>query len=507
MAPLGAALATPGRRAEKPNLLFLWADQHRPDTMRVYGNTRVHAPNFNRLAEECVVLENAYVTQPICTPSRSSVLTGLWPHTNGCTTNDVRMPAKTLTFPELLGDTDYRTGYMGKWHLGDEIFPQHGFEEWQAIEDNYPSAYSPGRDHTLRSSYYWFLRERGYEPDLPSNQFSRDFASRLPVEQGKPRFLEEKATDFLRRHRHEPFLLHVNFLEPHPPYWGPFNDQHPVDEIELPPSYTIPLADDEPLAYRIRRLTDRMLRPQGIDLSTDAGWRRLIANYWGNVTHIDRAVGGILRALEELGLADNTIVVYTADHGEMLGAHSMCRKEIMYEESVKVPLLMRIPEQGRKQAMVKGCFSQIDVAPTLLELMGKPVPETLQGRSLLPAVRRGRSEEPVFIEWHGPPSQFKGDADRLRSALAELSRAAGEISPEEASRAIRANTRAVISADGWKLCLSDGDRHQLFHLGRDPGETRNLFYTTGHGDEVRRLARRLHRWQSGVGDPVGVEPV
>ena len=147
--------------------------------MRVYGNSRVHAPNFNRLAEECVVFENAYVTQPICTPSRSSVLTGLWPHTNGCNANDVRMPADTLAFPELLADPDYRTGYMGKWHLGDEIFPQHGFEEWEAIEDNYPFMYGPERDHSQRSSYYKFLRERGYEPDLPSNQFSRDFASRL----------------------------------------------------------------------------------------------------------------------------------------------------------------------------------------------------------------------------------------------------------------------------------------------------------------------------------------
>jgi arylsulfatase A-like enzyme len=395
---------------------------------------------------------------------------------------------------------------MGKWHLGDEIFPQHGFEEWEAIEDNYPKQYSPERDPSLRSSYYWFLRERGYQPDLPSNQFSRDFASRLPIEHAKPRFLEEKATDFIRRHRHQPFLLHVNFLEPHPPYWGPFNDQHPVDQIELPPSYAIPLGDDEPLAYRIRRLTDRMLRPQGIDLSTDDGWRRLIAHYWGNVTHIDRAVGGILRTLEELGLAENTIVVYTADHGEMLGAHSMHRKEILYEESAKVPLLMRIPAQGRKQAMVEGRFSQLDLAPTLLELMSQPVPDNLQGRSLLPAVRRGRSEEPVFIVWQGPPTQFSGDEDRLHRALAELASGGAEPSPEEATTAIRANTRAVISAEGWKLCLSDGDRHQLFHLERDPGETRNLFYTRRHDDVVRRLTRRLHQWQRGVGDPVAVEP-
>ena len=401
----------------------------------------VRAPNFYRLAEECVVFENAYVTQPICTPSRSSVPTGLWPYTNGCNTNDVRMPAGTLAFPELLADPDYRTGYMGNGISATRSSRSTASRSGRRSRTITPSCTARGGTRSGRATTI-FCASGDTSRTSRATSSAATSRRRLPIEHGKPRFLEEKATDFLRRHRHEPFLLHVNFLEPHPPYRGPFNDQHPVDEIELPPSYSIPLGDDDPLAYRIRRLTDRMLRPQGIDLSTDAGYRRLIANYWGNVTHIDRAVGGILRALEELGLADNTIVVYTADHGEMLGAHSMHRKEIMYEEAAKVPLLMRIPEQGRKQAIVKGRFSQLDVSPTLLELMGKPVPENLQGRSLMPAVRRGRSEEPVFIEWHGPPSQFPGDAERLSSALAELSSGTAEISPEDASRAIRANTRA-----------------------------------------------------------------
>jgi arylsulfatase A-like enzyme len=516
-APLAAGLRVPGRRAEKPNLLFLWADQQRPDTMRVYGNDRIHAPNFNRFADECAVFEHAYVTQPICTPSRSTVLSGLWPHTNGCTTNGIRLQESTRALPELLADDDYRTGYFGKWHLGDELFAQHGFEEWQSIEDGYASAYGPGRDRKQRSDYDRYLRDRGYEPDLPSDRFSRDFASRLPIEHGKPRFLEERATDFLKRHRDEPFLLHVNFLEPHPPYWGPLNDEHAAGEMELPASYSVPLGADDPLAYRIRRITDRRLRPHGIDLSTDAGWQQLMANYWGNVTCIDRAVGGILRSLEELGLADNTIVVYTADHGDMMGAHSMCRKEVMYEQAVKVPLLVRAPSLGKKQKIVRGRVSQIDLVPTLLDLMGKPVPGELPGRSLLPAMGRGRAEAPVFVEWHpgragigedgaeARPDAPKGESDRTEEMSRVLAEA-GAASPEVAQRAIRANTRAVISPEGWKLCLSDGDRHQLFHLERDPEEMHNLFHGGFHDDVVRRLTRELHRWQERVKDPVTVEP-
>ena len=136
IAPLAAAeVRGRGKRKGKPNLLFLWADQQRPDTMRVYGNTQVHAPNFNKLTDECFVFQNPYSTQPVCTPARSSVLTGLWPHTNGCVTNGIPLPKTTPAFPELLGDSDYRTGYFGKWHLGEELFPQHGFEEWVSIED------------------------------------------------------------------------------------------------------------------------------------------------------------------------------------------------------------------------------------------------------------------------------------------------------------------------------------------------------------------------------------
>ena len=151
-APLAAGFNVRGERSKR-NLLFLWADQQRPDTMRVYGNTKIHRLNFNRLRDENVVFERPYVTQPVCTPSRSCVLlTGLGPHTSGCTTNNISLPKTTPAFPEILADKSYRTGYFGKWHLGDELFPQHGFEEWQSIEDLYNRAFSADRDPSQRSS-------------------------------------------------------------------------------------------------------------------------------------------------------------------------------------------------------------------------------------------------------------------------------------------------------------------------------------------------------------------
>lgn len=147
-----AAIATPGcmgasaqsvrTKKRKPNLVFIWTDEQRADTMAAYGNTRIHAPNLNKLAAESVVFEKAYVTQPVCTPNRSAVMTGLWPHTTGCIKNNIPLPRDVRCLPELLDDSDYRTAYMGKWHLGDEIFAQHGFEEWVSIEDGYASHYN-----------------------------------------------------------------------------------------------------------------------------------------------------------------------------------------------------------------------------------------------------------------------------------------------------------------------------------------------------------------------------
>jgi arylsulfatase A-like enzyme len=166
--PSGVPRTTTLRKADrpgtkKPNLLFIWTDEQRADTMAAYGNHRIHTPNLNKLAGQSIVFENAYVTQPVCTPNRSAVMTGLWPHQSGCVKNNIPLPSDIPCLPELLDDIDYCTAYMGKWHLGDEIFAHHGFEEWVSIEDGYRRYYSEGRDRNKRSDYHQFLTENGYK--------------------------------------------------------------------------------------------------------------------------------------------------------------------------------------------------------------------------------------------------------------------------------------------------------------------------------------------------------
>jgi len=490
----GPYIAGCGPRARKPNLLFLWTDEQRADTMAAYGNANIHTPNLNAFAEESVVFRNAYVSQPVCTPSRSTVLTGQWPHGNTCVENNIPLPAEIPCFPELINDSEYRTGYFGKWHLGDEVFCQHGFDEWESIEDIYWQYFRPGRDKTTRSSYSLFLKEHGYEPDNEErNQFSRSFAASLPLEHSKPKFLETKACDFILRHRNEPFILHVNFLEPHMPFYGPLDDEHTFEEVGFPGNFNDPLEDNEPLRYRLLRERYRRNGFEGLDLDTESGWRRLICNYWGLCTQVDMSVGSILSTLEMCGIADNTIVVYTSDHGDMMGCHRLLAKTVMYEESVKVPLMMRIPSLGRIRRTVEEPVSHIDLVPTLLDLMGVRRTRQLPGHSLKPLIIGGQPvEDHIFIEWN--PALLRGSTPH----------SIPDVSADDVKRVHASATRTVISPDGWKLCLSDRDNCQLFNIAKDPGETTNLYYSGQHRDVISSLTGKILEWQETVNDTVSV---
>ncbi|MFO7976877.1 MAG: sulfatase-like hydrolase/transferase [Candidatus Hydrogenedentota bacterium] len=487
---LGRTAQGQGTSRRKPNLLFLWTDEQRPDTMAAYGNHVIQTPNLNRLASESVVFRNAYVSQPVCTPSRSTVMTGLWPHMNGCTENNIALPQDVPTFPELVADPDYATGYFGKWHLGDEVFAQHGFQEWRSIEDGYRRYYREERDMTKKSDYWHFLCEQGYEPPGERGNFSRTFATNRPYEHTKPRFLEREACDFLRRHRDEPFMLYINFLEPHMPFTGPFDDLHALDDVYAPKNFDDPLEDNEPEEYRKRRAYYLENGWKDLPLKTEANWRRLIANYWGLVHSVDRAVGGILRTLEDLGLMDNTIIVYTSDHGDMMGSHRLLTKCYSYEESERVPWLMRIPDIPGRQ--ITAPVSHIDLVPTLLDLMDAKADAPLPGKSLVPCIRDGRDPGPVIVEWHRAGTIDKSGPNPAGAIrLPDL--------PEGNA------FRTIVTPDRWKLTLHTLEHNQLYNLNDDPGETTNLFGRPEHEERVRTMTAAIHAWQEKVKDPIEVE--
>jgi arylsulfatase A-like enzyme len=461
----------------KRNLVLFLPDQQRADTLACYGGVKVHAPNLNKLASESVVFERTYVTHPVCTPSRSSLMTGTWPHTNGCTRNSVPLDHRFRIFPELMEDRDYRAAYIGKWHLGEEGPAGRGFDEWVSTDDH--------------GDYTNFLMSNGITPDKQNGRFSELAISNLPIELSRPKFLERNACEFIEKHRGDPFILVVGFVEPHSPYNGPLNDEHPLDQIDLDATATRPESEGVPLRYRLMRewqqaeaVRDRERLPAQLFFGvTPDEYRSIKQRYLGLVTLIDQSIGAILACLERCDLTDNTIVVHTSDHGDSLGAHHLFGKETMFEEATRVPLLVRLPGQ-RMSKIITPPVSHIDF---VLDLLGQPGHSQCAGKSLLPLINdEAAPPQNVFLEWAPNRTKVKKGTKLARRRIVK--------------RAVEESTRTIVSSDGWKLCLRDKDLNELYNQKNDPLETRNLYEDQQRASVISRLADEIHRWQQSTND-------
>ena len=479
-------VSQPAKLPRKPNLILFLPDQQRADTLACYGGKKVHAPNLNKLASESVVFERAYVTHPVCTPSRSSLMTGTWPHINGCNRNSVPLDQRFRVFPELLEDKDYQTAYMGKWHLGEEGPAARGFHE------------SISTEH--QGDYANFLISTGLTPDKQNEAFSELAISNFPLELSRPKFLEKRACEFIEKHQRDPFILVVAFVEPHSPYNGPLNDEHPLDQVDLDVTAMRPESENIPLRYRLMRewqqaeaVLDRQRLPRQFFFGvTSDEYRSIKQRYLGLVTLVDQSIGAILGCLEQFGLSDNTTVVHTSDHGDSLGAHHLFGKEVMFEEAARVPLLVRLPGHKRTK-IVPQPVSHIDFVPTLLDLLGQPKDLQCAGKSLLPLIREdttATAPENIFMEW--APNRTKV---RKGTSLAPR---------RLIKRAVDESTRALVSPDGWKLCLRDKDLNELYNLKDDPWETRNVYSDRQYASVISRLASEIHRWQESTHDRLKV---
>src|SRR5437660_2623414 len=477
-------VSQPAKLPRKPNLILFLPDQQRADTLACYGGKKVHAPNLNKLASESVVFERAYVTHPVCTPSRSSLMTGTWPHINGCNRNSVPLDQRFRVFPELLEDKDYQTAYMGKWHLGEEGPAARAFHE------------SISTEH--QGDYANFLISTGLTPDKQNEAFSELAISNFPLELSRPKFLEKRACEFIEKHQRDPFILVVAFVEPHSPYNGPLNDEHPLDQVDLDVTATLPESENIPLRYRLMRewqqaeaILDRERLPTQLFFGiTPEEYRSIKQRYLGLVTLVDQSIGAILDCLERFGLCDDTIVVHTSDHGDSLGAHHLFGKETMFEEATRVPLLVRLPGQTASKT-IKHPVSHIDFVPTLLDLLGQPNNPQCAGKSLLPLItEEAAPRQNVFLEWAPNRTKVKKGTKLARRRLVK--------------RAVEESTRTIVTSDGWKLCLRDKDLNELYNLNDDPLETRNLYKDQQCASVISRLADQIHRWQESTNDKLKV---
>ena len=331
---LSLILFSCSRKSPLPNLVFILTDEQRFDTSIHYGNDKILTPNLNRLGYESVVFEKAYVTQPVCSPNRSAIMTGLFPHQTGVTKNKIPLDERIKTFPELVGDDTYQTSYIGKWHLGREIDPSHGFKQKISIEDRYhhQEDVTAKIEEIRYSDYHQWLVELGYQPDrIRKKTFSREYCSDLPYEHTKSSFVERKALDFLEENRDNPFILYLGFLEPHTPVNGPFNDLHNVDDVQLDETYATYVPDKEPLRNKIIRINETHRNIKTSKNNEMGILKEEMKKYWGLVHQVDLSVGKIMSKLKSLGLDKNTIVVFTSEHGRMMGKFGITPKRFMYD--------------------------------------------------------------------------------------------------------------------------------------------------------------------------------
>lgn len=450
----------PSGGSKKPNILLIYSDQHRFDSLGCHGHPQVQTPNLDRLARDGADFPHAFTPAPICVPARCSLLSGQYPAAHGVIHNFDGETFKPLDpqrsmHPRTVANAGYSTIHYGRWHVDPQKAGQaFGFDEFM----------SDWR-------YIKYRRRMGYA-DLPSDQgYWGQVDDVTPLREGS---LFWHAREVIRRiewqlaNSCDPFLMHWHMVEPHLPCRPSreFADLYNPAEIEPWPGWHDDLSS-KPWIQRQMPVTWQL------ENKTWEEWAPVVARYFAVISELDAAVGEVLNALDRLGISHDTLVVYSSDHGDMCGSHHMIDKHnIMYDDVVRVPLLMRwpgvIPAGSRPEGFVSNA---VDLAATFCAVAGADIPDTFQGENLIPLCtdeKRGRVD--IYSSFSG--NQFGSFSQRM----------------------LRDRHWKYV----WNACAED----ELYNLDTDPGECCNLIGGIDVQCELPRLRRRLGEWMKEIGDPL-----
>jgi arylsulfatase A-like enzyme len=431
----------------RPNIIWIFGDQHRAHATGFGGDPNVYTPNLDRLAVEGTIFRQAVAGCPLCCPYRGSLLTSRYP--NNCVPgHEHQMPPEQPTIAHALKSAGYRTSYFGKWHLDGFkertgraamhfIPPQGrgGFDDWLGYENNnaqWDSWVHGGPDNRQP------FRLEGYETDALTDIFIdylRQRAAETPV-------------------GGQPFFAALSVQPPHDPFVAPaqWMSRHTPGDIRL-------RANVPPVEYIQRRA------------------RAALAGYYAQIENLDHNVGRIRAALDETGLADNTYIVFFADHGDMQGSHGQFLKTTAYEESIRVPFIITGPCLYRHKRGERNMpINHVDVAPTTLGLCGIDKPDWMAGTDLSGHCVYGRA------------------VNECDSAYLQL------VVPTGHAYSIDRPWRGVVTRDGWKYVCLEHQPWLMFNLNDDPYELANLAYNTAFRPERKRLQDRLAQWIADTGD-------
>jgi arylsulfatase A-like enzyme len=457
--PLAArSLSARETTAQRPNILVVHVDQHRMDCLGTYGNTDIRTPHIDRLAADGVRYTNSFCPFPVCTPSRYSLLSGQYVHDHHGWTNRSTLAPDIMTFPRILRTAGYRTKAVGKMHF-TPTYLDVGFDELRLAEQDGPGRWD---DDYHRYLMRHELVDYNDLEDQLVNEYRKSarkeywdtfgaLVSNLPEEHHSTTWIANQALEALQTwDRSAPQLLMVGFIKPHHPFDppAPWHQTYDPAKLSILPGW-VEKCYEHDLKY------SRGYFPN--DTLTEPALRRVMAYYYASISQIDQHVGRMLGLLQQKGLYEDTLVVYTADHGEFMGFHHMLLKgNYMYDPLVKVPLIVKWPGNGRAGTASERMVNNIDLAPTLCRAAGcLPAPQ-MQGRVLQDA---DRGHDLIFAE-----------ADGGRQVMAR--------------------------SDRSKLILTDSRRENLFFdLRKDPAEMKNLYHSTAYHDEVQRMTAALSAWR------------
>ncbi|MCV9385268.1 sulfatase-like hydrolase/transferase [Reichenbachiella ulvae] len=487
-------------QSKKKNLLFIMTDQQQYKALSYAGNDVLKTPNLDRLAKSGAFFKNAYTPSAVCAPARSSILTGHTVENTGMCNNEkayfhqeeglMKMP----TFDEILTQYGYHCEYYGKWHTqskhatvyqnpksqsknGKSIF-EHGGQNHVYIDyinKNYPLVPLDSGQQIDK------FTQRAYVPDpldrlygLNAEEVTKikkglsqpNFHGELkvPAQHSFTAFQAKETMDAIERLKDSTFSITCSFHFPHapmiPPY--PYYDMYPADEMNPPASI-----DDDMSNSPYRSANGRLGLPE---YSDPEKIKYMISNYYGLIAEIDHWVGEIISTLDENGLAENTLIIFTSDHGEMLGAHGLREKNVFYEESSHIPLLISLPGEIEEQTQVDGYVSLIDLFPTILDYLDLPQHPS-DGRTLRNLIDGLDTEHGKYVvtEW-----DYRGDVE----------------------------PNYMIIMDGWKLMIPYSEESEvlnaMYNLHQDPHETNNLLGNNPdrhqYRDKAEELRAQLLEW-------------
>lgn len=452
---------TPTNESTRPNVLLIVSDQHRVDALEDRG-TIVQTPYLARLRQDGAEFTNAYTPIPLCTPARQSLLRGKRPETFGGLWNyDQASAVRTLeptdyAWPRALQEAGYATTYLGKWHVHPDRDPtSFGYDRYVP-----PSAYGEARAaHPETAGFGPWPGWDGWLGDVDP----------VPVEQSRTHWFADEAARAIAdlSAGDAPWHIRVDFTEPHLPCRPsePFASMYSPESMSKWPNFDDPL-DDKPYIQRQQRVNWHI---------EDLGWDDFapgVARYLGTVTQLDDAIGRILAAIDDADVRDNTIVIYTTDHGDMCGSHHMLDKHyVMYDEVVRVPLIIRWPSQIDGGTVVDDfVYNMLDLPPTITEATDADAAPDFQGRSLLPAIHDEPREPRTEVV-----SSYNGQQFGLFS-------------------------QRMLRTKDWKYVWNGTDVDELYNMNEDPAELHNLIHDPEFEHLVATLRARLYHVMRTDGD-------